>query len=274
MEEAGASRPVEPSAVLAYPSLAREMKSTAPVTESPAASPRYVGLQAASDSGPLLARSARLTLLVGDLDAARAEVDRIVSAAGGFIGQLRLSDERGAKRLMSGNLRVPEKTLDGTMEQLRRVGKVRREGRDAEDVTQQSADLNARLANARNSEKRLNDILANRTGDLKDVLEAEREVSRVRGEIEQMEAARRVLDRRITFATVELEMAEEQKAALDIGDESIFAKLRNAMVGGWNSAFNSLLDVTLLLAWAAPTLLLWGLALIIPYRMLRRRFAG
>ena len=49
---------------------------------------------------------------------------------------------------------------------------------------------------------------------------------------------------------------------------------RNALMDGWNSAFNSILDFTLLIAWAAPTLLLWGLALIVPYRLLRRRFAA
>jgi hypothetical protein len=67
-------------------------------------------------------------------------------------------------------------------------------------------------------------------------------------------------------------MAEQQKAELDLGDQSISTKLRNAVVGGWNSAFKSVLDFTLLIAWAAPTLLLWGLALIVPYRMIRRRF--
>ncbi len=96
-------------------------------------------------------------------------------------------------------------------------------------------------------------------------------LARVRGEIEQMEAERRMLDRRITYGTIQLEMTEEQKAALDLGDQSISTKLRNAAVEGWNSAFNSVLDFTLLIAWAAPTLLLWGLALFVPYRLIRRR---
>ena len=86
-----------------------------------------------------------------------------------------------------------------------------------------------------------------------------------------MEAERRMLDRRITYGTIQLEMTEEQKAALDLGDQSVATKLRNAAVEGWNSALNSILDVTLLIARTAPTLVLWGLALFVSYRLVRRR---
>ena len=221
---------------------------------------------------PLLARTARLSLVVASFDTARAEAERIIAAAGGFIGNITISGQRGGPKSLVGALRVPGPALDETLAQLRRLGRVTIESREAEDVTQESADLDARLTNSRNFEKRLSDILATRTGKLEDVLNVEREIARVRGEIEQMEAARRVLDRRITLGTIQLEMIEEQKAALDLGDQSVSTKLRNAAEEGWKSALNSVLDFTLLIAWAAPTLLLWGLALIVPYRMLRRRF--
>lgn len=221
---------------------------------------------------PLLARTARLSLVVASFDSARVEAERIIAAAGGFIGNITISGQRGGPRSLVGALRVPGPALDETLAQLRRLGRVTIESREAEDVTQQSADLDARLTNARTAEKRLNAILATRTGKLEDVLNVEREIVRVRGEIEQMEAERRTLDRRTTYGTIQLEMIEEQKAELDLGDQSISTKLRNALVGGWNSAFNSILDFTLLIAWAAPTLLLWGLALIVPYRFVRRRF--
>lgn len=240
-------------------------------------SPRSIAAKAVSESfvqvTPLLARTARLVLVVTGFDTARVEVERVVAAAEGFVGNLTISGDRGSPKSLRATLRVPGPALDATLAQLKRLGRVTIESRDAEDVTQQSADLDARLTNSRTSEKRLNDILANRTGDVTDVLNVEREIARVRGDIEQMEAARRTLDRRITYATIQLEMAEEAKAELGLGDQSLSGKLRNAVVEGWNAAFDSVLAAALFVAQVAPTMMLWGLALVIPYRMVRRRLA-
>ncbi|MDQ3419551.1 MAG: DUF4349 domain-containing protein, partial [Acidobacteriota bacterium] len=200
-------------------------------------------------------------------------VERVVAAAEGFVGNLTISGDRGSPKSLRATLRVPGPALDATLAQLKRLGRVTIESRDAEDVTQQSADLDARLTNARTSEKRLNDILANRTGDVTDVLNVEREIARVRGDIEKMEATRRNLDRRITFATIQLEMVEEAKAELGLGDQSLSGRLRNAAVEGWNTALDSVFEAALFIAQVAPTMMLWGLALVIPYRMVRRRLA-
>ncbi|MBA3638165.1 MAG: DUF4349 domain-containing protein [Acidobacteria bacterium] len=240
-------------------------------------SPRSIAAKAVSESfvqvTPLLARTARLVLVVTGFDTARAEVERVVAAAEGFVGNLTISGDRGSPQSLRATLRVPGPALDATLAQLKRLGRVTIESRDAGDVTQQSADLDARLTNARTSEKRLNDILANRTGDVTDVLNVEREIARVRGDIEKMEATRRNLDRRITFATIQLEMVEEAKAELGLGDQSLSGRLRNAAVEGWNTALDSVFEAALFIAQVAPTMMLWGLALVIPYRMVRRRLA-
>ena len=170
-------------------------------------------------------------------------------------------------------MHVPEGSLDPVLQQLKGLGRTRAEGRNAEDVTQRSFDLDARLNNARISEGRLVAILANRTGSVEDVLNVEREIARVRGEIEQMEGTRRNLDRRISYAIIQLQMAEEAKAELGLGEQSLSGRLRTAVVGGWNTALDSVLEAALLIAQVAPTMLLWGLALIVPYRMLRRQLA-
>src|SRR5206468_4648923 len=48
---------------------------------------------------------------------------------------------------------------------------------NGEEVTQQHADLVARLKNSRETEMRLQDVLRTRTGKVKDVLEAEEEIA-------------------------------------------------------------------------------------------------
>jgi hypothetical protein len=54
----------------------------------------------------------------------------------------------------------------------------------SEDVGEAYADMEVRLANGRRLEQRLLELLATRTGSLEDVLAVERELARVRQEIE------------------------------------------------------------------------------------------
>jgi uncharacterized small protein (DUF1192 family) len=141
-------------------------------------------------------------------------------------------------------------------------------------VAEQVVDIAARLANARNTEVRLTDVLRQRTGKVSDVLEAEREIARVRGEIERLDAERKNLDRRVTYATVTLTVSEEPKAALDIGPIPVSARYRNALVDGARAAFESLLEVSLVILRVTPTLAVWAAVLFWPARIVLRRVNG
>jgi anti-sigma factor RsiW len=167
--------------------------------------------------GPLLVRTARMMITAADFDTARARFEAIVSGAGGFMGNVSVSAATREQRTLSATVRVPGPALEKTLAALRTIGPVTSEALDAEDVTQQSVDLDARLVNARASESRLKMILEQRTGRLSDVLDVEREISRVRGEIERMEAQRKDLDRRIQYASISVTISEEQRASLDLG---------------------------------------------------------
>jgi len=221
-------------------------------------------------AGPLLVRTAQLTLMLQNLDAARAEMEKVLRSVGGFAGNISATGTGTDQRTLSATLRVPTARLDETIAALKKLGQVTSESLQGEDVTQQSVDLDARLANARASEKRLQDILTNRTGKLADVLSVEREISRVRGEIEQMEAERKSLDRRVTYAVLALDMIEARKAAVNLGPLPVSSRLRNAVVDGWTSAVTSALDLTVLIVRIAPMLLLWAIILIPSVRLLRR----
>lgn len=223
---------------------------------------------------PMLVRTARLTLVPQDFENARAEMDRIVVEAGGFMGQIFVTGTRAGERSIGATLRIPRDRLDETLKALKGLGRVTYESQQGDDVTQRSVDLDARLSNARASELRLKQILETRTGRLSDVLDVEREIARVRGEIEEMEAQRKSLDRRISYAEVTVQMNEERKAAVDLGPLPVGTRLRDALVDGWTSAITSALEATLLVARFAPVLLLWTLILAVPAWWVKRRYAN
>lgn len=246
-----------------------QLSSNKPMVGGPAPGMRQ---PAAEAPGPLITRTARLTLVASDFDSVRADLERIVKDAGGFIGQLVVQGARGSSRTLAATLRIPTPKMDETLAALRRLGQVTSDAQDGEDVTQQSADLDTRLSNARVSEKRLRDILERRTGKLSDVLDVEREIARVRGEIEQMESERKSLDRRVTYATISVSLSEDRKSEVNLGPVPVSRRLRNAFVEGWAGAIGSAVGAALFAVRVAPTLLLLGLVLALPAWMLRRRF--
>jgi uncharacterized protein DUF4349/putative zinc finger protein len=221
---------------------------------------------------PMIARTVSLSIVVKDFDAGRASLDAILARHNGYAASLNVSTPEGAARALQGSLRIPAPQLTSALTELKALGRVEVETQNGEEVTQQHADLVARLKNSRETEQRLQDVLRTRTGKVKDVLEVEEEIARVRGAIEQMEAQQKTLEHRVDFATIDLKLTEEYKAQLNTPAPSVAFQVRNAMVNGFRNAFDSLLGIVLFLAESGPTLLLWLSILVIPAWRLWRRY--
>src|SRR5215472_16208931 len=223
-------------------------------------------------SGPMIARTVSLSIVVKDFDAGRASLDAILARHNGYAANLSVSTPRGAARALQGSLRIPASQLRIALGELKSLGRVEAESQNGKEVTQQHADLVARLKNSRETEQRLQDVLRTRTGKVKDVLDVEQEIARVRGETEQMEAEQKALEHRVDFATIDLKLAEEYKAQLNTPAPSVLMQLRNAAVNGFRNAFESFLGLVLFLAESGPSLLLWLALLGIPAWRLWRRY--
>lgn len=206
---------------------------------------------------PMIARTANLRVVVPKFETARGSLDAILMRYQAYAAWLEVSTTEGAARRISASLRVPSAQLGAAMGDLKALGRVENESQSGEEVTEQHADLVARLKNARETETRLDDILRTRTGKVKDVLEVEQEMSRVRGEIEEMDAQQKNLEHRVDFATLNLTIAEEYKAKLESNAPSLGMRLRNSIVLGFRNAFGSFFSLILFVAEAAPVLLIW-----------------
>ena len=220
---------------------------------------------------PMIARTVSLAIVVRDFNAGRSSLDAILARHNGYAASLNVSTPQTSARTLQASLRIPAPQLAPALSELKALGRAENETQNGEEVTQQHADLLARLKNSRETEQRLQDVLRTRTGKVKDVLEVEEEIARVRGEIEQMEAEQKTLEHRVDFATIDLKLAEEYKAQLNTQAPSVLMLLRNASINGFRNAFESLLALILFLAESGPSLLLWlGLLGIPAWRLWKR----
>src|SRR5262249_6311422 len=218
-------------------------------------------------NGPMIVRTAELTLATNKFDQARAAVEEILKRHQGYVGELHVNTPTGSARSLTGALRVPAAQLDAALDDFKALGRVERESQGGEEVTQRYVDLEARLTNARHTEQRMTEMLHDRTGRLSDVLAVEMEISRVRGQIEQMEAERKALKNQVDYATLSITVAEDYKAELKVVPSSTSTQIRNAAVDGYRTMVDGLLGLLLWLISVLRALLAWGALLFSPARL-------
>jgi hypothetical protein len=219
----------------------------------------------------MIARTASLSLVVKDFGGVEAAVKGVTMRHSGYIGELNTSTPPDSAKTLSATLRVPSAQLEPALAELKQLGRADQESQAGEEVTKQYTDLAARLKNSRATEQRLLDVLRNNTGKVKDVLEVQNEISRVRGEIEGMEADQRALQTRIDFATITLSVTEDYKASLNGASSSTGTRLHNAFVTGYQSLVENVIGLLAWLLESGPTLLLWAALLFFPIRWVWRR---
>ena len=153
-----------------------------------------------------------IDLIVKDVDAIAKQVVTIIQDARGYIAEQSTTGSPGSQRSMRWKLRVPVDQFEiARRRRSSALGELERNSRTSQDVTEQFYDIEARIKNKKAEEKSLTKILDERTGKLEDVLKIETELSRVRGEIEQLEGKIRVLENLSSLATLILSVREREK---------------------------------------------------------------
>ena len=141
-----------------------------------------------------------MSMEVDDVPAAAEQVRIAAEALGGFVESSTVSgDDEDAFAEVT--IRVPQEAFPEALDRVRRIGEVRSEDLRAQDVTEQFIDLDARLRSALRTEGSLLDLL-DRAVDVEDVIAIERELSRVRTDIERLQGQLNFLERRVSLSTL------------------------------------------------------------------------
>jgi len=202
---------------------AQNVASNALAAPGTPSTPRSPG---AVDSMPaaMLIRTGNASIEVDSLAAGIAAVHALAAHLGGYIANT--SMQAGNARVHSATLqlRIPSARFDEAMAALRPIGKLESSNVDAEDVGEEYVDVSAQVANGRRLEARLIEILATRTGKLSDVLAVERELARVRGEIDRQEGRLRYLRAHTAMSTLVVTVHEPLPIVGQHGSGSVIAE--------------------------------------------------
>ena len=217
-----------------------------------------------------------LTLRVASLTTAVQNMTELVTRAGGFIAESNLSGVVGNSRTGRWVVRIPAEAFGKTVESLAALGEIERQSTTSQEVTAEFYDLEARIRNKTREEERLLEHLNASTSKLDEILKLEKELSRVRGEIEQMQGRKRVLTDLTSLTTVTINMVEavDFVAAVEVPGPTFGSRI----IDTWTSTIERLQTaaqaVVLLIVAAAPWALVLGTPVWLTVQMIRRRRAS
>jgi hypothetical protein len=150
-----------------------------------------------------------IELVVKDFADFETQIASVIRSHGGFAARREADRRSRSRRGGVWVIRIPVDQYDDFITGVTSLGFAQSRVDTANDVTEEFVDLEARIANKRKLEERIVAMLEDRVGKLSDVMEIERELSRVREEIERMEGRLRFLTDQTSLATITLRVREE-----------------------------------------------------------------
>jgi hypothetical protein len=217
----------------------------------------------------LIIRTGQASIEVDSLESSMAELRRVVQKVGGFVADASVQSGRNQVRSATLELKVPAARFDELTEALGPLGRLQFVNVGAEDVSEEFVDLTARVANGHRLEDRLVELLRTRTGKLQDVLSVERELARVREEIERMEGRLRFLKTSAQLSTLSVSLYEPAPLVASHPGRSVMGE---AFKTAWRNFVGVVAGVIASLGFVVPVVILgWG-GLIVA-RKYRRRVA-
>ena len=149
-----------------------------------------------------------------DVTEAYRQVEQIAAEQGGLVAGSQFRQE-GERTVATVTLRVPadNRTYQATLDRLRALAdRVIDEKGDVQDVTEEHVDLESRLRNLQATERSLL-TLYDKANRMEEIFAVQREITTIRGQIEQAEGRKRALERRSALATITVQLRETVPAA-------------------------------------------------------------
>lgn len=235
--------------------------------------------QSVTDFTAKIIYSANVSMQSTEFDKAVSALDQMIASMGGFVessniyGDTRYNDDgttRVVNRWAYYTARIPSKNFEAFLTQTAGIGNVISTSRNAENVTSQYTDYEARLSSLKTQEERLL-VMLEKADDVETLVALEERLCDVRYEIESIERNLRNLDMKISYSTVSIDLQEVEIYTPTVPVTRTFGeKLSDAFSDGWRSFTRSFQYFFLDLAEALPGLILFVIFVVVIFFVVRK----
>ncbi len=164
------------------------------------------------DTERKIVRTGNFALVVEDVTAAIEQITGFTESSNGYVVSSR-SWQEGERLIGMITVRVPAEHFTYAMSIIRELAvEVTSESTSSKDVTEEYVDLAAKLRNLEATEEQLF-LLMEKAEKVEDILNVQRELSSIRGEIEQTKGRMQYLERTSEMSLIEVQL---EQAKLDV----------------------------------------------------------
>ncbi len=220
--------------------------------------------------------TAAISLVVDNFDGLEQRIQETVEQHQGYLSRATLDRMQGESRRGIWQARIPVDQYDAFLQAVVSLGVPTSLEQNAQDVSEEFVDLNARLDNKRKLESRILELLDRPGDEIQHVIDVERELARVREEIERMQGRLRFLTDQTTLTTVDISAREERDY-----QPPQAPTLGNRIALAWNNSLQNtsrfFQDALVTLVAHAIAIVAWVVGLVIAWLGLRtawRRIRG
>ena len=171
--------------------------------------------EAAADPKPRprkVVYTGRVELLVDDFDAGQAKLAAVIDEHKAYVDRSETTGEPGTPRSGTWTIRVPVAGFDALMDAVAKLGEARKKTKDSDDVTDRYYDTEAEALNLEAREKALRKLYEAKVASSKltEILEVDRELTRVRGDINVRRGQMKRWDDHASFSTLTVSMRDRK----------------------------------------------------------------
>lgn len=177
--------------------------------------------------------TASMELVVEQFDSIDKQIQQTIAQHDGYVARVNLDQMQGERRTGHWTARIPVDRYQEFLDAVAELGVPASQEQSAQDVTEEFVDLTARIANEKRLETRILELLDRPKDEIQYVIEVERELARVRQQIEQMEGRLRFLSDQTALTTVNISVREERNY-----QPPQAPTLGNRIASAWNTSIS------------------------------------
>ncbi len=216
-------------------------------------------------------KSGDLSIIVENIPHAVKYIGEIAQEYGGDIANTNFYTDRNDRVRGSIEIRVVAENFDAAFAKIKDdvALRVQNEMIRTNDITEDFVDLQARLINKKNEEKAFVKVLEG-AGDMDDILKVTRELARVRGEVESIEARLRYIESQTRFSRILIQIEEDEKVIAPNASwqPTVVAKQSlNRLIADMQQLIDKAIQF---LTWFIPMFVLYIFVIVILWRIVGR----
>ncbi|MBR2730677.1 MAG: DUF4349 domain-containing protein [Clostridia bacterium] len=211
------------------------------------------GTDASPQAQEKIVRTFELTVRTESFDAYLAALKKAVASNGGYMEEFSVWDSSyGNYRSASVTARIPADKADAFLASAGEKGVITSSTENATNVTLQYVDLESRISAYKTEQATLMELLK-KAESLEDTLKIHERLNEVNYQLENYTAQLRVLENRVSYSTVTMEISEVSRALIE--EDGLGTRIKNRFLENWDALVEGLKNFAVGLIGGLPILL-------------------